>query len=41
MLYAIKNREDLGKLNELVSLQEQVKVVILQDKLVNKIFTRT
>ena len=33
MLYSIKDREDLEKLNELVSLQDQVKVVKLQDKL--------
>ena len=33
MLYSIKGREDLEKLNELVSLQDQVKVVRLQDKL--------
>ena len=33
MLYSIKNREDLEKLDELVSLQDQVKVVKLQDKL--------
>ena len=33
MLYSIKNREDLEKLNELVSLQDQIKVVKLQDKL--------
>ena len=33
MLYSIKDREDLENLNELVSLQEQVKVVKLQDKL--------
>ena len=33
MLYSIKNVEDLEKLNELVSLQDQVKVVKLQDKL--------
>ena len=33
MLYSIKDREDLEKLNELVSLQDQVKVVRLQDKL--------
>ena len=33
MLYLIKDREDLENLNELVSLQEQVKVVRLQDKL--------
>ena len=33
MLYAIKDREDLEKLEELVSLENQVKVVNLQDKL--------
>ena len=33
MLYSIKDREDLEKLKELVSLQDQVKVVRLQDKL--------
>ena len=33
MLYSIKNREDLEKLEDLVSLQEQVKVAKLQDKL--------
>ena len=33
MLYSIKDREDLEKLNELVSLQDHVKVVRLQDKL--------
>ena len=33
MLFPIKNREDLQKLNESVSLQNQVKVVRLQDKL--------
>ena len=33
MLYSIKDREDLEKLNELVSLQDQIKVVRLQDKL--------
>ena len=33
MLYAIKNREDLEKLEELASLENQVKVVKLQDKL--------
>ena len=32
MLYSIKNREDLEKLEELASLQNQVKVVRLQDK---------
>ena len=33
MLYSIKDREDLENLNELVSLQDQVKVVRLQEKL--------
>ena len=33
MLYSIKDREDLEKLEDLVSLQNQVKVVKLQDKL--------
>ena len=33
MLYPIKDREDLGKLNEAVSLQNQVKVVRLQNNL--------
>ena len=33
MLYSIKNFEDLQKLNELVSLEHQVKAVRLQDKL--------
>ena len=33
MLFPIKDREDLEKLNELVSLQYQVKTVRLQDKL--------
>ena len=33
MLYSIKDREDLEKLNELVSLQDQIKVVRLQDKI--------
>ena len=33
MLYAIKDREDLEKLNELASLQNEVKLVSLQDKL--------
>ena len=32
MLYAIKNNDDLENLNELVSLENQVKVVRLQDK---------
>ena len=33
MLYSIKDREDLENLNELASLQYQIKVVRLQDKL--------
>ena len=33
MLFPIKDREDLEKLNDLVSLQDQVKVVRLQNKL--------
>ena len=33
MLYAIKDRENLKNLEELVSLENQVKVVKLQDKL--------
>ena len=33
MLYSIKDREDLENLNELFSLQDQVKFVKLQDKL--------
>ena len=33
MLYSIKDREDLENLNELASLEDQVKVVRLQDKL--------
>ena len=33
MLYPIKDREDFQKLNDLVSLENQVKVVRLQDKL--------
>ena len=33
MLYSIKDREDLENLTELVSLQDRVKVVRLQDKL--------
>ena len=35
MLYSIKNREDLEILEELASLQSQVKVVRLQTKLEN------
>ena len=33
MLYAIKDKEDLEKLNELITLQDQVKAVRLRDKL--------
>ena len=33
MLFAIKNREDLENLKELVSLESQLKAVRLQDKL--------
>ena len=33
MLFPIKDREDLEKLNEIVSLENQVKAVRLQDKL--------
>ena len=33
MLYSIKDREDLEKINELVSLESQVKAIRLQDKL--------
>ena len=33
MFYSIKDREDLEDINELVSLQDQVKAVRLQDKL--------
>ena len=36
MLYSIKDREDLENLEELVSLESQVKAVILQDKLGKK-----
>ena len=38
MLYSIKDREDLENLEELVSLQDQVKVVRLQDKLCKQNF---
>ena len=38
MLFPIKDGEDLEKLNKLVSLQDQVKVVRLQDKLGKQIF---
>ena len=37
MLYSIKNGENLENLNELVSLQSQVKALGLQDKLGKKI----
>ena len=48
MLYPINNREDLQKLDDAVSLQNQVRAVRLQDKLgdqnyhedAKKIFTR-
>ena len=33
MLFAMNKREDLENLNELVSLQDQVKAVKLQEKL--------
>ena len=33
MLYSFEDREDLGKFNELISLQDQLKAVRLQDKL--------
>ena len=36
MLYAIKNKDDLQNLNELVSLQNQVNEVRLQDRLVEQ-----
>ena len=38
MLYSRKDREDLENLNELVSLQDQVKVIKLQDKLGEQTF---
>ena len=38
MMFAINNREDLDKLEELAPLQGQVKVVRLQDKLSNQNF---
>ena len=38
MLYSIKDREDLENLEELVSLENQVKAVRLQDKLVKQNF---
>ena len=33
MMFPIRNKEDLQNLNEAISLQNQVKVVRLQDKL--------
>ena len=39
MLYLIENRDDLEKINELFSLQSQVRTLILQNKLGNKNFT--
>ena len=33
MLYAIKNRDDLENLNELISLQRQIEAIRLKDKL--------
>ena len=38
MLYAIKNNDDSENLNELVTLQNQVKAVRLQDKLGKQTF---
>ena len=38
MMFPIRNVEDLQNLNEAVSLQNQVKVVRLQDKLSNQNF---
>ena len=38
MLYAIENNDNLKKLNELVTLQNQVKAVRLQDELGNENF---
>ena len=38
MSYSIKNIDDLNKLQELASLQNQVKTVKLQDKLGKQIF---
>ena len=32
-MYSIKNKEDLKKLNKLLSLKDQVKAVRLQDKI--------
>ena len=41
MLYAIKDREDLEKLEELASLQSQLKAVRFQDRLGKQIFMKT
>ena len=41
MLYSIKDREELQNLNELVSLENQVKAVRLQDKLSKQNFYET
>ena len=38
MLYSIKSRDDLEKLNDLVSFQSQVKALRFQDKLGNQNF---
>ena len=38
MLYSIEDREDLEKLEELVSIENQVKAVRLEDKLVKQNF---
>ena len=40
MFYSIKDREDLKKLDDLASLQTQVKAVRLQDKLCTQNFDR-
>ena len=40
MLYSNKTTEDLLKLNQIVSLQNQVKTLRLQGKMKRKIFTR-
>ena len=41
MLYSIKNREDLENLEELASLQNQVKLSDYKISLVNKTFMKT
>ena len=38
MLYSIKDREDLENLEELVSLENQVKAIRLQDKFGKQVF---